>query len=47
MIEHYPHIRMKAKREALDAIAKAVSEGLWHKIGRSRQLRKKRLSLTD
>ena len=26
MIEHYPHIRIEAKRAALDAIAKPVSE---------------------
>ena len=26
MIEHYSHIRMEAKRAALDAIAKPVSE---------------------
>jgi len=26
MIEHYSHIRMEAKRTALDAIAKPVSE---------------------
>lgn len=28
MIEHYSHIRMEAKRAALDAIAKPVSEGV-------------------
>jgi hypothetical protein len=27
MIEHYSHIRMEAKRTALDAIAKPVSDG--------------------
>jgi integrase len=27
MIEHYSHIRMEAKRAALDAIAKPVSDG--------------------
>jgi integrase len=27
MIEHYSHIRMEAKRAALDAIAKTVSDG--------------------
>jgi len=26
MIEHYSHIRMEAKRSALDAIAKPVSD---------------------
>jgi integrase len=26
MIEHYPHIRIEAKRAALDSIAKPVSE---------------------
>jgi hypothetical protein len=47
MIEHYLHIRMEAKRAALDAIAQPVSDGVWHKIAHSRRLRERRLSLTD
>ena len=34
MIEHYSHIRMEAKRAAVDAIAKPVSEpGVAQKLG--------------
>jgi len=35
MVEHYSHIRVEAKRAALDAIAKPVFLRDGHKIGNS------------
>ena len=47
MIEHYSHIRMEAKRAALDAIAKPVSDpGVAQNWAQS-QLQRKPVSLTD
>jgi len=51
MLEHYSHIRMEAKRAALDAIAGQPSQAafrqVWHKIGHHRQPKKNRPLLTD
>jgi len=48
--DDYSHIRIEAKRAALDAIAKPVSEprvAQKHKIGHTRPLQRKPPSLTD
>ena len=47
MLEHYSHIRMEAKRAALDAIAKPTFWGTCYKIRYSRQPAKLQLFLTD
>lgn len=47
MLEHYSHIRMEAKRAALDAIAKPVLWETCYKIRYSRQLAKMRPYLTN
>jgi integrase len=47
MLEHYSHIRMAAKRAALDAIASPVLDGVWHKTGHSRRASKKIALLTS
>jgi integrase len=48
MLEHYSHIRMDAKRTAVEATSQPISEGSGaQNFGHSRKNRKKRLPLTD